>query len=163
VKKHHKTDALLVSMRKIMRSVDLHSKKLVARYGLTGPQMLLLKHIYEAGDTGIINSILAKQVSLSMATITSIMDRLISKNYVQKIRSDIDKRKVYIIATDKCKEVMNQKPNLLQENFTKQFELLQDWEQTLLLSSFERVASMMGGDALDASPILFNNEIEKKS
>ena len=146
-----------------MRSVDLHSKKLVARYGLTGPQMLLMKHIYESGDIGIINSTLAKQVSLSMATITSIIDRLVSKNYVKKIRSDIDKRKIYILATDKCKEVMCREPNLLQESFTTQFEKLQDWEQTLLLSSFERVASMMGADSLEASPILFNNELEHQS
>lgn len=142
-----------------MRSVDLHSKKLVARYGLTGPQMLLLKHIYEADESGIINSALAKQVSLSMATITSIMERLVGKGYVKKIRSDTDKRKVYISATEKCKDIMSQDPSLLQESFTLQFETLADWEQSLLLSSFERVASMMGADALDASPILFGNDI----
>ncbi len=143
-----------------MRSVDLHSKKLVARYGLTGPQMLLMKHIYEAGDIGIINSTLAKQVSLSMATITSIIDRLVSKQYVKKTRSDVDKRKVYILATDKCKEIMSQKPSLLQESFTTQFEKLQDWEQTLLLSSFERVARMMDTDSCEASSILFKDELE---
>ena len=152
-------DDLLISLRKIMRSVDLHSKQLVAQYGLTGPQMLLLKYIYEGGAEGLINSSLAKKASLSMATITSIIERLEKKGYVKKVRSDTDKRKTYLIATPACQVIMDKRPNLLQEKFIKKFESLKEWEQTLLLSSFERVADMMGAESLDVAPILFGTDL----
>jgi DNA-binding MarR family transcriptional regulator len=159
-KKLEKTEILLISLRKITRAVDLHSKQLEARYGLTGPQMLLLKHIDQDGHDGVTNSELAKRVSLSMATITSIIERLEKKGYVRKQRSSNDKRKTYLIATDKCQAVMKKTPSLLQENFISQFEKLHDWEQTLLLSSFERVADMMGVEELDLAPILSDEQID---
>lgn len=158
--KSNKTDDLLISLRKIMRAVDLNSKQLVMQYGLTGPQVLLLKYIYEAGEEGIINSTLAKKASLSMATITSIIERLEKKSYVNKVRSNTDKRKIYLIATDACQNIMEKQPNLLQESFIQKFEMLKNWEQALLLSSFERVADMMGADSLDVAPILSSAEIE---
>ncbi len=149
-----KTDSLFISIRGIMRAIDLNSKQLVVKYGLTGPQMLLLKYIYQAGDNGIISSSLAKKVSLSMATITSIIDRLLKKDLVDRVRAQDDKRKVYLVATPSCRAIMEKEPDLFQEAFIAKFEQLEDWEQSLMLSSFERVANMMGASTLDLAPIL---------
>ncbi len=41
---------MLIALRKIIRSIDLHSKQLVRKYGLTGPQMLLLKAALDNND-----------------------------------------------------------------------------------------------------------------
>jgi hypothetical protein len=45
-------------------------------------------------------------------------------------------------------------PRPLQESFIRQFQDLQEWEQTMILSSLERVAYMMDAQHIDASPVL---------
>jgi hypothetical protein len=42
----------------------------------------------------------------------------------------------------------------LQEHFIQNFCGLEQWEQSLLLSSMQRIASMMDANDLDAAPML---------
>jgi len=149
---------VLVELRKIMRAIDLHSKKLMQACGLTGPQMILLKEIIKAERMPI--SALAKNVNLSHATVTSILDRLAKKQYIFRVRDSDDKRKIYVQASEEAKQVISKSPTLLQESFVNQFMKLSDWEQTLLLSSLQRIATMMKATNIDASPVLINHDIE---
>lgn len=155
-----KSDIILISLRKIIRAIDLHSKQLVQKYGLTGPQMLLLKAVHNANSDAITSSQLANELALSQATITSILDRLIDKGYVQRQKSTIDKRKTHIIATAKAKAIFEKKPKLLQEDFVRQFDGLLNWEQDMLIASLERVAYMMHAKEIDAAPVLTNEEFQ---
>lgn len=153
----NKSDEVLKTLRKIIRVIDLHSKKLVQKYGLTGPQMLVLKELLNLKELSV--SLLAKNISLSNATVTSMLDRLEKKGYIQRIRDHRDKRKVFVKATAMAEKVFETAPNLLQENFVETFYKLEDWEQTLILSSLQRVAMMMGAKKLDAAPILAIGDI----
>ncbi|MCK5348268.1 MAG: MarR family transcriptional regulator, partial [Desulfobacula sp.] len=54
----------------------------------------------------------------------------------------------------KGKEILNTVPPLLQEQFVERFSKLEDWEQLMIESSFERVVSMMSAENIDASPIM---------
>ena len=153
----NKSDDVLKTLRRIIRVIDLHSKKLVQKYGLTGPQMLVLKELLSLKELPV--SILAKNVSLSHATVTSMLDRLEKKGYVQRTRDNKDKRKIFVKATAVAEKVFETAPNLLQEDFVETFHQLEDWEQTLILSSLQRVANMMGAKKLDAAPILAVGEI----
>ena len=40
-----KYDELLVSLRKVIRAIDLHSKQLNKTSGLTGPQLLIMNEV----------------------------------------------------------------------------------------------------------------------
>lgn len=150
-------EQVLIALRKIIRAIDMHSKKLEKASGLTGPQILVLKAILEhdkvtAGD-------IARDVNLSQATVTSILDRLQKKDYIKRERSIDDKRKVMISITDSGNHVYKNAPTLLQENFTREFSLLKDWEQSQIIASLQRVASMMNAETIDASPILIGSDI----
>ena len=92
-----RTDAVLIELRKIIQSIDLHSKHLVRVCGLTGPQLLILRTIYESGPTTA--STLARTISLSQATVTGILDRLEKRGLLERSRSDTDRRKVIVQAT----------------------------------------------------------------
>lgn len=152
-----KSDDVLKTLRQIIRVIDLHSKKLVQKYGLTGPQMLVLKELLSLKELPV--SVLAKNVCLSHATVTSMLDRLEKKGYVLRIRDHKDKRKIFVKATLSAEKVFETAPNLLQENFIESFQKLEDWEQTLILSSLQRIAHMMGAKKLDAAPILAVGDI----
>ncbi|MEL6246339.1 MAG: MarR family transcriptional regulator, partial [Pseudomonadota bacterium] len=74
-------------------------------------------------------------------------------------RSAEDRRSVEVVISPKGSETVSDAPELLQSEFLAQFSELADWEQTLVLSSVQRVAAMMDADALDAAPILEIGEL----
>lgn len=145
-------DEVLVSLRRLIRAVDLHSRRLAGEYGLTGPQALLLKAIISR--PGLSAGELARQVSLSQATITDILKRLEQRELVRRERAETDRRKVFVFATEKAEAIIQAAPPLLQDKFVERFERLQDWEQMMLLASLQRVAEMMDADDIDAAPLL---------
>jgi len=155
------SDAVLVALRRIIRATDLHSRYLNKTSGLTAPQLLLLQTIYRDGE--MISSALAKSVNLSQATVTSIVDRLEKRGLLKRERSQQDKRKVTISLTESGLATIEKAPSPLQENFVEQFSKLESWEQSMILSSLERVACMMDAEKLDAAPMLALGDIDKPS
>ena len=105
------SDTILSTLRQIIRAIDLHSKSLTKRYGLTGPQLLVLKELHNQEDLTV--GAVARNISLSQATVTIILDRLEKLEFVRRIRNTQDKRKVNISLSDKAKQVLDSNPNLL--------------------------------------------------
>lgn len=145
-------EEVLVALRRVIRATDLHSKHLAKTTGLTAPQILLLQTIRDKGEVTI--GELANEMSLSQATVTSILDRLEKRDLVYRERSKEDKRKVHAYLTDQATDALKDAPIPLQEHFARQFSDLQDWEQTMIISSLQRVAQMMDAQHIDASPVL---------
>ncbi len=143
---------VLTSLRRVIRATDLHSKQLVKTTGLTAPQLLLLQAIRDNGDVTI--GEVAKKISLSQATVTTILDRLEKRELVKRVRSTKDKRRVHVYLTDKAIEILQDAPVPLQEQFSDQFNELELWEQTMIISSLQRIAQMMDAEDIDASPVL---------
>lgn len=134
----------MLAIRQINRAMDVHSKKLTKAYGLTGPQLIVLKEIERAQGASL--SVLSRNISLSLATVSVILDKLEDKKYVERYKGSTDKRTIYVRITDSAREIIDKVPNLLQEDFLIKFEKLKDWEQSLILSSIQRIASMMKVD-----------------
>lgn len=145
-------ESVLVALRRVIRATDLHSRNLIKTTGLTAPQLLLLQTIRARGEVSI--SELAHGVSLSQATVTNIIDRLVSRGYIFREKSSQDKRKVHIYLTDKGNMAVKDAPVPLQDSFVRQFRDLHDWEQTMIISALQRVAQMMDAQHIDASPVL---------
>jgi DNA-binding MarR family transcriptional regulator len=145
-------EEVLIALRRVIRATDLHSKYLAKTTGLTAPQILLLQILRDKGQITI--GALANELSLSQATVTTILDRLEKRKLVYRQRSQTDKRKVHAFLTEDAVEVLKNAPIPLQEQFTRQFGDLQEWEQTMIISALKRVAQMMDAQHIDASPVL---------
>jgi len=154
-------DEVLVALRRVIRATDLHSKYLAKTTGLTAPQILLLRAIRDKGRVTI--GELANDITLSQATVTTILDRLETRGLVVRERSTEDKRKVHAILTESGNAMIAQAPLPLQEQFTQQFSALQEWEQTMIVSSFQRVATMMDAQLIDASPVLDIGQLDRRN
>jgi len=154
------SNEILVALRRIMRAIDLHSKQLERLAGLTVPQLLIMKKVLEAGELSVGD--LARRVSLSQGTVTSILKRLEFKGLVDKHRPDDDRRKVLIRLTPEGQTKFARSPELLQQEFVNRFEALEPWEQKMLTSAVERIATIMDAETVDASPILQVGEIFKE-
>ncbi len=140
-------DDILVALRRIIRAVDLQSRQLVRSHGLTGPQALLLKEIVLAGELTV--GQLAERVSLSQATVTDILLRLERRGLIERQRSHADKRRVLVHITLAGRQLMKTSLPLLQESFLDKVNQLQEWEQTQLLASLQRLANMMNAQTFE--------------
>ena len=154
-------DAVLIALRKVIRATDLHSKYLAKNTGLTTAQLLILQSIQNMGEVSI--GEISKKISLSQATVTSILDRLADKGLVYRERSTKDKRKVHAYLTEDALALIKDAPAPLQEQFTKQFGALNEWEQSMMISSLQRIAQMMDAEDIDASPVLDVGILDRKN
>lgn len=145
-------EKVLTSIRQIVRATDMHSRHVTRLSGLTSSQLMLLKVVRDHGASKI--GEIAKTISLSQATLTSILDRLETMDYVHRERSTEDRRKVQVQITELGREVLKRAPEPLQVAFTRQFCALKDWERNMIQASLQRVAGMMDPSNVDASTVL---------
>ena len=146
------TEMVVAALRRIIRAIDLRSRQLVTHYGLTGPQLTVLKELAAHDGTSVGG--LTRAIHLSQATVTGILDRLGKRGLVRRERNNNDRRQVLVWLTEGGEELLAEAPPLLQEEFTNAFGKLEDWEQTQILSSLQHVVSMMEAKHIEAKPIL---------
>ncbi|TVL20420.1 transcriptional regulator [Shewanella xiamenensis] len=153
-----KYEQLLISLRRVIRAIDIHSRQLNKHSGLTGPQLMVMQKIAQLGAP--LAKQVAEEITLSPATVTTIIDRLEGRGLVIRKRSESDKRKVHLYLSDAGRALLEASPKPLQKHFIKQYQNLEEWEQSQLLSSVERIAAMMDADKIDAAPMLLVGKIQ---
>ena len=148
---------VLVALRRIIRSIDIHSRALVKHYGFTGPQLVVLQEIAKHGE--ITPGRLANAVSLSQATVSGILERLQKRGLIDRRRSETDRRQVLVRSTREATYMLETGPPIMQLSFVEAFNGLESWEQTMILSSLQRLVSLMDAETLDAAPMLATEAI----
>ncbi len=140
-------EEVLVALRRIARAASLHSRHIQHAYGLTSPQLFVLRELGRRGEaTG---GELARAACLSHATITGILDRLERRGLVRRTRSEQDRRRVTARVTTEGEALLETSPPPLHSRFLTRFRELDDWERSFLLGALQRLASMMSGPELD--------------
>ena len=136
-------EEMLVTIRQIIQAIDMHSRVLVKEYGLTAPQLVVLRSVTK--EKALTVGSIAKKVSLSQATVTGIIERLSQRNLVLRNRSSKDRRRVIIKPTPECHALM-------QEVFVNQFVDLEEWERLMLLSALKKIVKLMNVKPVEPSP-----------
>jgi DNA-binding MarR family transcriptional regulator len=144
-----KYEQLLISLRQVIRAIDVHSRQLNKESGLTAPQLMVMQKIAQLD--GPMAKQVAKEVTLSPATVTNIIDRLEARDLVKRQRCQHDKRKVELYLSPQGESILLTGPQPLQLHFIKRYQSLQPWEQSQMLSSVERIAAMMDAEEPDAN------------
>ena len=145
-------DQVIVALRRITRAIDLHSRGLMQKVGLTAPQLAALQAIERLQP--ITAGALAKSIHLSQATLTGILTRLETRSLVSRTRSSSDRRTVVVELAEEGRAVLESAPSLLQDRFRHELLKLQEWELTQMLATLQRIATMMDAEELDAAPVL---------
>ncbi|WP_114088136.1 MarR family winged helix-turn-helix transcriptional regulator [Thalassospira profundimaris] len=141
---------VLVALRQIIRASDLHSKHVMKVCGLTVPQLVVLLAIQELGNVTVKE--ISRHVSLSQATVTTILNRLEERNFVRRVRNTTDKRVVNSCLTEKGAEMIRNTPPLLDDDFMDRFEGLKDNERGRIVTSLKKIAMLMEGDDVNLRP-----------
>lgn len=143
---------ILQSFRRIIRAIDLHSRKLAADHNITAPQLVALNVIASSGP--VYTSELAQRIHLSPSTVVGIVDRLEAKHLIRRQRSTADRRRVHVELTDAGRKLVGESPSPLQDRLAQALRTLPASEQQEIASALEKVVSLMEARDLDAAPIL---------
>jgi DNA-binding MarR family transcriptional regulator len=150
--------SILQSLRRIIRAVDIHSRKLVASYGITGPQLICLVTLCD--DGAMTSAELSRRVFVSASTITGIIDRLEKRGYVERKRDEIDRRRVLLQPTSNGFKLAYRAPSPIQDQLVERLRELPELEQAAISMSLQRIVDLMEARSLDASPILATGDIQ---
>jgi DNA-binding MarR family transcriptional regulator len=145
-------DEIVRALRQIMQAVDLHSRRLMEDYGLTGPQLVTLREVQRSGRVAATS--LARAIHLSGPTLTGILRRLENRGLLSRSREEKDRRVMRVELTDTGREILDRAPSPLQETFRQGLGFLDAGERLQVLVTLKRVAAMMQTDAIRAVPPL---------
>ena len=153
--------SILQSLRKIIRAVDMYSRKLADEHDITAPQLVCLMEIVENETTTIKE--LAQRIHLSPSTVVGILDRLEEKKLVQRLRDTRDRRVVNVMATDRGRAVAKNAPSPLQDGLAYSLKRIPEIEQATIALSLERVVEFMKAGGIDAAPILDTGRLDQSA
>ncbi len=150
----------LVALRQILRATDLSSRALAKKCGLNPSQLILMQLVANQPGDGLTPGKLAQEMSLSQATVTTLIDKLTARGLLERSRDAGDKRRFFIRLTEAGKTMLDVAPDSLQERFSRGFAGLEDWEQAFILAALERTVGLLKAEDIDAAPVLDTGSIQ---
>ena len=152
---------ILVKLRKIIRSINLESKKIQKEFGISIPQLLVLQYLSEQQDYRASSKDIKNYINLNASTVSGIVHRLEDKGLVARLPNITDKRGVYITLTAKGADLLKTSPTTLQEKMSKRLKSLSPKQIEDLDSSIEILTRLMDAEDIDAAPLITLNELPK--
>jgi DNA-binding MarR family transcriptional regulator len=149
--KSHLEEEIVAALRRILRAIAIHSHHLQESCGLTGPQLLTLRVIAQAGELTV--SSLARNVALSQSTTSEVVRRLAKQGLVHREVGQ-DRRSKIVRVTPEGARRAEAAPSLLQDRFHAELEMREEYEQTHILATLQQIAAMMEAEDIEAAPYL---------
>lgn len=148
------TTEILIKIRKIVRSINLESKKIQKEYGVSIPQVLCLNYLYGSTNYQATQGEIRKFMNLNSSTVSGIINRLEVRGLVARLPKSGDKRVVNIALTSKGDMLLKKIPPLLHEELTKKLQKLdaETIEQTE--KSLELLINILEISEIEASPLI---------
>ncbi|HCM76837.1 MAG TPA: MarR family transcriptional regulator [Cytophagales bacterium] len=149
---------ILVDIRKIVRSINLESKRVQKEFGISIPQLLCLGHIERAEGKATTHGELMKLLSLNSSTVTGIINRLEKRECVKRLPKSGDKRITYIGITPKGSEVVMKSPDILHDQLVAKIKGLPPATQQKIKESLTIIVQAMEIEDMEAAPLIALNE-----
>lgn len=148
------TTDILIQIRKIVRSINLESKKIQKEYGVSIPQVLCLNYLLEAPDFKATQRELKRFLNLNSSTVSGIINRLEKKGLVARLPKSGDKRVVHIALTSKGDELIASMPSLLHEQLSDKLQTLTATDLKQIEESLDELVRLLDIQAVEASPVI---------
>lgn len=145
---------VLISIRQIVRSVNLESKRIQKEYGISIPQLLCLNFLNEAPNYKATHKQIKSFLQLNASTVTGIITRLERKGLVARLPSENDRRVGYIVLTAQGAELLRKAPEPLHEIVAVKLKSLSDDDLKDLRRAFDTIIKFLEIDDVSAAPII---------
>ncbi len=142
-------------LRRIMKSLQNYSQNVYSHFGITGPQLWVLKTIYQDGSMPL--GELSKKMYLHPSTLTAAVDRLEKKGYVLRNRIEKDRRVINVQLTSKGNRLVKRAPKPIQGKMIYGLRRLRKDELSLIFRSVEKLVEIMEAEKVKVT-FLFDQE-----
>ena len=136
-------------LSKIEKFSFLYSHNLKKTYGITGPQIGLLRALERSGKKYLSLTELAGEVGAHITTVEGMVNRLHRSHFVHKQKNRKDKRVLEVALTEKGKSVLKEAPlgamGQLHENLKK----LPDAESQQIYYFLVKIVELCGASDID--------------
>ncbi len=149
---------ILIKIRKIVRSINLESKKIQKEYGVSIPQVLCLQYLRDSANYQTGQGDIRKFLNMNASTASGIINRLENKGLVARLPKSGDKRVVTIALTSKGDQLMQKMPSLLHERLSEKMIKLDDSTLENIKNSLELLVSILEIDDVEAFPLISNDD-----
>ena len=129
------------SLRRIIKSLQDYSQTVHSYFGITGPQLWVLKTIHQNGSLSLGD--LSRRMYINPSTITGVVDRLEKKKYVLRVRNEKDRRVVKVELTPKGERLARRSPNPIQGKMIYGLGKLKKDELFPIYKSVEKLVEIM--------------------
>lgn len=149
---------VIIKIRRIVRSINLESKKVQKEYSVSIPQLLCLEYLKEAPNYQITQRMIRDHMRLNSSTMTGIINRLEKKGYVARLPKSGDKRVTNIALTSNGERILKNTPDLMQKRLDMKLRSLSDDEIGKINNALDLLINMLEIEDIDASPVLTGGE-----
>ena len=132
---------IMQSLRRIFKAIQDYSHEVSEKYGITGPQLWVLKTISLNGNLALGD--LGKRMYLHPSTITGLIDVMERKGYVARVRDQEDRRVVKVQLTPKGQRLSIKAPNPAQGKMIYGLRKLKKDELNLIFNSIRKLVEIM--------------------
>ncbi len=144
---------ILIHIRKIVRALNLESKRIQKEYGVSIPQMLCISYLAGNKDYTATHKAVADFLNLNKSTVTGIIDRLEKKGMVARLPKTGDRRVSLITLTSKGFDILQHSPSLMHQQLSVNLKELPQHELEQMDFTLRRLINLLGIDETDASAI----------
>ncbi|WP_163323363.1 MarR family winged helix-turn-helix transcriptional regulator [Draconibacterium mangrovi] len=148
------TRDILIKIRKIVRSVDIESKKIQKEHGVSIPQVLCLNFLHESENYQTTQGELRKFLNLNPSTVSGIINRLEKKGYLARLPKSGDKRVVNIALTSSGDDLLSRMPSLLHEQLSEKLLQLSEEEFEVVEAGLNTLVKILDIEKVEASPLI---------
>ncbi len=150
---------ILIHIRKIVRSLNLESKRIQKQYNISIPQLLCLQYLSGRNQYQATHKEIAQYLNLNSSTITGLISRLEKKSYVARLPKMGDKRQTYIALTFKGAELLEKSPELLHEQLSDKLRQLPEQKLMEIQEALTLLVTYLNIEDVEASPLITIEEV----
>jgi DNA-binding MarR family transcriptional regulator len=140
------------SLRRLVHSLHNASRDTERRLGVTGAQLFVLTQLRETPSLSI--NALAERTMTHQSTVSVVVQRLVRRRLVKKVRALDDARRVELTLTPSGIALLKRAPEAIQARLARAIEDLEDGDRRALGRGLRQIVHALGADAV-VPPMFF--------
>lgn len=145
---------ILIKLRKIVRSVNLESKRVEKQFDVSIPQLLCLQFLADQNEYRANAKQLKEFLNLNASTVSGIISRLEKKGFVAKLPKLNDRRITWISLTIKGMEILKNAPITFQQKLSEKLQELPPEKIKTIVEGIDLLTKLMEVEEMEAIPIV---------
>lgn len=148
---------ILINIRKIVRSINIESKRIQKDYGVSITQVLCLNFLHESPNYQATQKEIKAFLNLNSSTVTGIIQRLEKKGLIARLPKTGDKRITNLILTAFGDDLIKKIPPLLHDRLSIKLQKVNDNELENIENVLIKLVQILQISDVEASPVITND------